>query len=102
MAEDLKLLGLYAEANAYADRQAEDYEIWQENLTTLRVFLALSTQWNVIAGLASVSTRGLKYESVKDVLELMDVARAEWPEVFDGLRVMEAAALKVFHNKDGG
>jgi hypothetical protein len=36
---------------------------------------------------------GLDYAAIRPTLELLDVERAEWVEIFAGLRVMEHEAL---------
>lgn len=38
---------------------------------------------------------GLNYQAAEAVLRLKRIARAEWPQLFDDLRVMEMAALEV-------
>jgi hypothetical protein len=55
----------------------------------------MGTQWRVGAGGAT----GLDYGVLPVVLRLSGVPRAEWPDVFDGLRIMEEAALDHIHKK---
>lgn len=81
---------LLAELDALVgDNGEDDMELWAENLRTVEVFSALGTQWNVGMG----GLIGLRYEAVPIVLHLLKVPRAEWGELFDGLRIMERAAL---------
>jgi hypothetical protein len=40
---------------------------------------------------------GLDYAAIPAVLQLTRVPRAEWPDIFRDLRVMEAAALDALH-----
>lgn len=42
---------------------------------------------------------GLDYAVIPTVLELIEVPRARWPQVFQDLRVMEDAALAHLHAK---
>lgn len=98
--DDMELFGLHEEAQAYRNRPEPCYEIWPENHTTWEVFNAQGSQWEVITGMTCVVTKGINYSRVKDTMELMGVDRAEWPEVFAGLRIMEQAALKVFREKE--
>lgn len=66
-------------------------EVFPDNLTTVNVFIAMSTQWRT-AGMDGVRT-GLDYAALPGVLRLMSVKRSEWTEVFEGVRVMEEVAL---------
>lgn len=58
-------------------------------------FCQCSTQWRYGAMGGAI---GLDYPGVKVVLELT-VKRREWREVFEGLQVMERAALAVMNEK---
>lgn len=60
----------------------------------MQCFCALSTQWRAapMGGLM-----GLDYAAIAPTLRLMRVKKREWAEIFDALRVMEAAALEVVH-----
>lgn len=45
----------------------------------------------------------LDYATIPFVLRMRRVPRAEWPDVFDALRVMETEALNIMHeDKPGG
>ena len=65
-------------------------EVWPDNLRAVNAFVGMSTQWRV--GMNGAT--GLDYGVVPTVLRLAGVPRAEWAEVFDGLRAMEDEALK--------
>lgn len=69
---------------------AQGVEVWPENLQAFQVFSALGTQWRIGMGGAT----GLDYNAVPTVLRLQGVPRAEWPQLFEDLRVMESAALQ--------
>lgn len=56
------------------------------------VFLALRTQWRI--GMAGPT--GLDYAVLPAVLRLEGVAAKDRAQMFEDLRVMEAAALKLF------
>jgi hypothetical protein len=43
---------------------------------------------------------GLDYNVIPVTLRLMRVPRADWPDMFDDLRVMESAALSAMSNKN--
>ena len=70
----------------------DEIEIWPENLETVTAFLACQTQWQVDG--MSGQVRGLRYADVAATLEMLGVADRR--AVFDGIRVMEAEALRVF------
>lgn len=66
-----------------------DTEVWPDNWPVLLVFSDLMSQWN--AGMNGVI--GLRYEALPLVLKLHGIKRKRQREVFDGLRVMESAAI---------
>lgn len=51
----------------------------------------MTTQWNQGFG----GPAGLKYESLPIVFRMTGVPRAEWPDTFECVRVMEAEAMRV-------
>ena len=69
-------------------------EIWPDNLSTVNAFISMSTQWRV--GMAGAT--GLDYGVLPVVLRLNRVPRDEWPDVFEGIRTMESAALDEMSN----
>lgn len=72
-------------------------EVWPENLPTVNAFIAMSSQWRV----GPAGPIGLDYGAIPAVLRLITLPRATWPDVFDGLRVMESEALKVMGESRG-
>jgi hypothetical protein len=64
--------------------------VWPDNLVTVNAFIAMLTQWRV----GMQGAIGLDYGVIPVVLELTQTPAAAWPEVFEGLRVMEEAALR--------
>ena len=69
-------------------------ELWQENVATVEVFAGMMTQWNVGASGAV----GLRYEAMPIVMRARGIPSALRGDVFDGLRVMERAALEHFRD----
>lgn len=61
----------------------------------MRVFRFLSTQWTVGFG----GPTGLRYEVLPLALRINDVPRADWPDVIDGVRVLESEALRLWNEK---
>jgi hypothetical protein len=82
-------------AESYVAAVAEgDLGLWPENEATVTVFMAMNTQWQV-GGMGGVL--GLRYEALPTVLRLTQVPRADWPDVFSRLQVMEGEALRVMN-----
>ena len=68
-------------------------DVWEENWDTVAMFLRMGTQWNVsMAGLT-----GLNYPSLDWLCRLYAVQ--EPLEMFEGIRVMESAALLCLNSK---
>lgn len=72
--------------------EPEEFEIWPENLQSLEVFLACSTQWNVHF---SGKAQGLNYPALEAVLRMQGCM--EQQQIFEDLRAMEYAALDEFN-----
>lgn len=76
------------------------YPVWPEHGLVLEVFLALSTQWRILAHMAGSTPMGLEYAAIPPVLEMMGVVKADWPPIFADLRVIERAALDTLRSDD--
>lgn len=74
--------------------ESPDFEVWPENWLTLRVFLAMATQWTWTGGMES-RRAGLNYASLPVVCDALGVGPEGRTDVFEGLRTMEVAALDV-------
>lgn len=72
-------------------------EVWPDNWTSVQVFGALSTQWNVGPG----GVIGLRYEAMPMVRDCFGISNDDWPEIFHDIRVMESAAVDLLRHKDG-
>lgn len=62
----------------------------------MRLFLALATQWR-LAGMGG-GVLGLDYVAAEAVMRIMGMKKRA--QVFDQLRTMEAAALRVLNTKE--
>lgn len=71
--------------------------MWPDNASSVEAFISMLTQWRA----GAVGVIGLDYGVLKDVLELNETPRPEWPQVFDDLRVMEDEALSLLRAKNG-
>lgn len=87
-----------AEAFASRARPEEEHacEIWPENWPALEAFLSLSTQWR--ASPRTGAALGLDYAAAESVMRLLEVKDRR--AVFEDLRVMERAALRVFSGQE--
>lgn len=90
MADDLAFFGVDADEAVVAEDEA--LPLFPENVSTVRAFLAMGTQW--LVGMAGAT--GLNYVAIEPVLRLQRVKPRRWPEIFDGLQVMEEAVLAVW------
>ena len=79
-------------ATLEAEIVGDDLEVWAENWGTLSAFLAFQTQWRAIArGMeGQVYWQGLDYAGVEAGLRGSGIDAT--PDIWAGLRVMEAAA----------
>lgn len=82
-------------AKIEAESREKEFEVWPENWATVEAFLLVSTQWRVVqqgGGMAPGHTYwiGLDYAGVAVGLSGHGIDAT--PEIWRGLRVMEAAA----------
>lgn len=71
------------------EEEPEHTEVWLDNWQTMQVFADLLSQWNV--GMSGVI--GLRYEALPLVMEMHRIKPEDRRDIFDGLRVMERAAI---------
>ena len=64
-------------------------DVWPDNVQAFNTFTASLTQWRM----GMNGPVGLDYSALPTILRFTQVPRADWPAVFDDLRVMEDAAL---------
>lgn len=72
----------------------DDFEVWEENLETVGLFLRLQTQW--VANMGGVV--GLNYQSVQILFKMYGIANEK--QTFEDLQAMEFAALPILNKKD--
>lgn len=73
-----------------------DIEVWPENWQIMLVFIDMLSQWNV--GMNGVI--GLRYEAMPMVLQVHGIKPDR--DLFDGIRVMERAALHELNEANHG
>lgn len=64
-------------------------EIWPDQAPTVAVFQDMLTQWRF----GPAGPTGLDYAALPAVLNLRRIPRADRAEVFEGVKIMERAAL---------
>lgn len=82
------------------NRDADEFEVWEQNWETVLAFLAVSTQWRSVpfgGGMAPMQViyQGLDYTAVRAGLEGFGFEAT--PALWRGLHVMEAAARNVLN-----
>ena len=74
-------------------------QVYPENWPAVEVFLALATQWRVVALSTLASARlvqtGLDYTAVESVMRLFGIRPKRRAAIFRKVRAMESAALDV-------
>lgn len=72
--------------------------MWPDNWAAVMVFDAMATQWRV-GGMGAAT--GLDYGVLPTVMRLAGVPPAERSELFESIRILEAAALEMMRQKNG-
>lgn len=79
----------------------EDYaaentvEVWPDNVQAVLFFKALGAgSWNM----GPNGPTGLRYEAFRETRLALGIRAADWPELFQDIRVMEGAALQEIHD----
>lgn len=86
-----------ADAPVEAASERECYEVYSDNRTTLEIFLALATQWDVNAD--GVRTN-IKYAALPVIERYRpDIPAKKWPRIFNEIRIMESSALEVIRKQ---
>lgn len=85
-----------ADGCAPEDYWEDPVEVWPENWDSLVFFVSLQTQWSYAIGLAGGGRIGLRYEAVYPLLDrIAGKNKAKWDRLFDELRHMERAVLRL-------
>jgi hypothetical protein len=74
-------------------------DVWPENWPAVLFFEALGFgNWNM----GPAGPVGLRYESFREVKLARGIREDEWPELFESIRILEAAALDEIHGDTDG
>lgn len=71
-------------------------EIYAENVPVVRLFMDMLTQWRVGPG----GVVGLDYNVLPMLFDVREIASDERGDLFDGLKIMESAALEKLRGND--
>lgn len=83
---------LLQEADGYGE---DDGRVYPDNILPASIFADMLTQWRV----GAMGATGLDYTALPVVLSLRRVKVADREDVFECIRVMEAAALEEMRSK---
>lgn len=83
---------------AAGDPGSGDHGVWPENAPAVEAFLAVATQWRVVAGPERLRVVGLDYAGARAGWDLAGIAMT--PALFADVRIMEAAAIAALN--EGG
>ncbi len=70
-------------------------ELWPDNVAAVMVLTRMVSQWRAGAG----GLIGMDYTALPVVFRLTGVPRADWPDLFEDIRVLENAALKEMYDE---
>lgn len=76
------------------------FEVWEENWLSLLFFLAVSTQWNVAAGMSGLFYVGLNHSAVEANMNMRGIKKQARLDLCNDVLLMERAALEVLNKRD--
>ena len=91
-----KLAGLGFTA---ADVAEPELAVFPDNMQSLRVFIAMRTQWRYVCGMGGLVATGLDYSALPEVWERTETQESKRNAVFRDLTIMEAAALEIINKE---
>ncbi len=96
--QDAEVLGVIVDVVELYDSSEpdgiEDFELWEDNEETVKVFLFLSTQWTFAVRPTGEMVRvGMAYTAIPFAFKALGIKKKRREEVTLGLRIMESATL---------
>lgn len=92
-----KKLGIKADMQAHFIEEVETVQVvFEENWLALTVFIAVQTQWRIVAGMSGSMVTGLDYAALKGAMDMLGVSKKKRPQLFDDVRILEAAWLETY------
>jgi hypothetical protein len=86
-----------AELEAHDTDRTKIFPVWEENAESLRVFLAVSSQWRFASGLGGVTYLGLDYAACAALLAGRGIPAS--PKIWEDLQTMEASACTALNER---
>lgn len=77
----------------------QEFEVLPENMDAVEVFMAMQTNWTLLAGMAGVIYQCLNYTALESVFRMMNIPRKKWRSLFDDIRILELSALPILNEK---
>lgn len=75
---------------------AHEYEVWPENMPSIRLFSSLQTQWRV----GMNGPTGIDYNVLFTRMSQMKLSEQDHEWMFDDIRTIESEALSIMNKKD--
>jgi hypothetical protein len=75
------------------------YEVWEDNMESLHLFLAMRTQWRWLGTMGGAVRTGLDYTAVIHTLRELVQKKARRREIFQDICLMGDEALAVFNEQ---
>ncbi len=73
------------------------YEVWPENMPSINLFSAISTQWRT-GGMGGAT--GIDYNVLFARMDRMKLSDQDYEWLFDDIRAIESEALSIINRKD--
>jgi hypothetical protein len=103
VAEDMRVFGI---ADEIDDVPGEDefepvcFGYWPDTHQTLNIFLELQAQWHMVGLEGEMVRVGLRWDEVERLMKYTNgIKRRDWSIMFQHIRAMERAALKVLRKE---
>ena len=81
------------------EEDPEVLEVYPCNWQTVQAWLRLTRSWSVASTMEQLIYLGLRPEAIESVLNIMGISAAEKLEIYDGITVMESAALEIINGR---
>jgi Phage related hypothetical protein (DUF1799) len=78
--------------------QEEHFEVFEENIDTVRFFVDCQTQWTYLLGMAGMVATGFNYAGIESMMSMRGIENKT--ELFNELQLMERAALSIMNKGD--
>ena len=95
ISETANRLGLPEELLAESETLKIADGMYPDTVQAVGIFADMMTQWRF----GAAGPTGLDYTALPIVLDMRQVERTAWSEIFDDVRIMERAALKAMRER---